>query len=98
MHSLSFSSIVSGIIFFVLYIYSGTAIHAQLSYIDNTSPSITQDISKVVRTDDMTNPIRDGAYMPIQSADGTKRLPIATKTKLTTFAQSKLQTFTLLYK
>ena len=40
---------------------------AQLSTIDNTSPSITQDLSKVIDSKDLDNPLRQGSRLIVES-------------------------------
>jgi hypothetical protein len=42
-------------------------IFAQLSTIDNTSPSITQDITTVIDSSNLDNPIRQGSRFGIEN-------------------------------
>jgi hypothetical protein len=49
---------------------------AQLSTIDNTSPSITQDITKVIDSSNLDNPIRQGSRLGIESPDGASMINV----------------------
>jgi len=49
---------------------------AQLSTIDNTSPSITQDITKVIDSSNLDNPLRQGSRLIIESPDGESTINV----------------------
>ncbi len=70
-------------------------VHAQLSVIDNSSPSITQDISHVTDTSTIGNPLRDGSFFGIKSPDGQHELNVINIWKIITFDQAQSQTISL---
>lgn len=59
-----------------LWIYYPWQISAQLSTIDNTSPSITQDINHVISSSHIDNPLRQGSLFGAQSPDWQDELNI----------------------
>lgn len=72
-------------------------VHAQLSIIDNTSPTITQDIHQVVDTSDIQSPLRDGSFFGIKSPNGQNSISVINIGKILTFWQAKNQTLNLIY-
>jgi hypothetical protein len=65
---------------------------AQLSTIDNTSPSITQDISKVINSSNLDNPIRQGSRLGIESPDGESMINVINVSEILGFQQAQNQT------
>lgn len=86
-----------GLTTYIFFVMMGREIdvHAQLGVIDNTSPSITQDLSKVVDTSDISNPMRDGAYFGIKSPDGQSEINVINIGKIISFSQAQNQTLRL---
>ena len=72
-----YSLIISSFLFLGSMIFLTTSdTLAQLSTIDNTSPSITQDISKVINSSNLDNPIRQGSRLGIESPDGESMINV----------------------
>lgn len=71
-------------------------VYAQLGVIDNTSPSITQDIRHVVDSSQIENPLRDGAYFWITSPDGQNEVSVINIGKIISFTQAQDQTLRLI--
>lgn len=72
-------------------------VHAQLSIIDNTSPTITQDLWKVVDTTDIQSPLRDGSFFGIKSPNGANSISVINIGKILNFWQAKNQTLQLVH-
>lgn len=73
--------------------------HAQLSTIDNTSPSITQSLEHVVDTTHIKDPLREGSMIGIKSPNGTKMVQNLLHTeKITWFDQAKHETLLFIKK
>lgn len=68
---------------------------AQLSIIDDTSPSITRDLTKIVDVSKIENPLRDGSYLVIKSPDGQNELDVINIGKILNFGQAQDQTLRL---
>jgi hypothetical protein len=67
---------------------------AQLSTIDNTSPSITQDLSKIIDSKDLNNPLRQGSRLIVESPiDPTNNYINILSDEIQNFTQA--ETFTL---
>ena len=64
---------------------------AQLSTIDNTSPSITQDITRVIDTSDLDNPIRKWSRLIVESPDGADSIDIISISKILNFSDAQSQ-------
>lgn len=73
------------------------SVSAQLQYIDTSSPNYTQNINNVVDADNLTDgqPLRDGAYLPVQSPDQTQSIGIIEQGEIQTYGQG--QDATLLF-
>lgn len=69
---------------------------AQLSTIDNTSPSITQDLSKALNSADLDNPIRQWSRFAIESPDGSSLINVINGTTIMGFDQAQNQTLQLI--
>lgn len=81
---------------FFVFLFRQIDVHAQLGVIDNSSPSITQDLTKVVDTSNIDNPLRDGTYWGIQSPDGQSALNVINIGKILSFSQAQNQTLRLI--
>gem|GEM_PF-3193649 len=71
--------------------------HAQLSVIDDSSPSLTHDITHVVDTENITNPLRNGSRFGIESPDGESHIGVIDIGEILTFGQAKNQTLRLIH-
>lgn len=69
---------------------------AQLSTIDNTSPSITQSVDQVLNTTDITNPLRQGSLFWIRSPDGTHFINVMNISQIWGFDQAQNETLILI--
>ena len=69
---------------------------AQLSTIDNTSPSITQDLSKALNSADLDNPIRQWSRFAIESPDGSSLINVISASEIMWFEQAQNQTLQLI--
>ncbi len=69
---------------------------AQLSTIDNTSPSITQSINQVLDTNDITNPLRQWSLFAIKSPDGNYFLNVMNISQIRWFDQAQNETLDLI--
>lgn len=69
---------------------------AQLSTIDNTSPSITQDITKVIDSSNLDNPIRQWSRLIVESPDGESMINVINVSEILGFEQAQNQTLWLL--
>ena len=92
-----YSLIISSFLFLGSMIFLTTSdTLAQLSTIDNTSPSITQDISKVINSSNLDNPIRQGSRLGIESPDGESMINVINVSEILWFEQAQNQTLWLL--
>lgn len=67
-------------------------VSAQLSTIDNTSPSITQSVDQVINTVGITNPIRQGSLLGIKSPDGLNMIDVLNVSQIWGFDQAQNET------
>jgi hypothetical protein len=79
-----------------VFVYHQIDVHAQLGVIDNSSPSITQDITKAVDTRNIQNPLRDGSYLAVKSPDGENEIGVIDIGKILTFGQAQNETLRLI--
>ena len=92
-----YSLIISSCLFLGSMIFLTTSdTLAQLSTIDNTSPSITQDITKVIDSSNLDNPIRQGSRLGIESPDGASMINVINVSEILGFEQAQNQTLWLL--
>ena len=70
---------------------------AQLSTIDNTSPSITQDLSKALNSSDLDNPIRQWSRFAIESPDWSSLINVINASEIMWFDQAQNQTLQLIH-
>ncbi len=70
--------------------------NAQLSTIDNTSPSITQELNKALDTNDIDNPLRQWSHFAIQSPDGTSSINTISMSEILWFADAQNATLGLI--
>lgn len=69
---------------------------AQLSTIDNTSPTITQDITKVIDSTDLDNPLRKWSRFGIESPDGSSVINVINVSEILWFDQAQNATLWLI--
>lgn len=68
-----------------------------LSYFDNQSPSLTTNLQDVVQTSDITEPFRDGTYLPVESPDGTHSTDVIINIgRILSFDEAQNQTLRLI--
>ncbi len=67
-----------------------------LGYFDDSSHSVTHSISDVVQTSDITQPFRDGAYLPVQSPDGMHSIDVINLGRIVSFDEAQNQTLRLI--
>ena len=60
----------------IIWFFGSNNTFGQLSTIDNTSPSITQNVSQVFDTSSINNPLRQGSRFAIESPDQTSLINI----------------------
>jgi hypothetical protein len=78
----------------IFFLYSDT--FAQLSTIDNTSPTITQDITKVINSNDLDNPIRNWSRFGIESPDWSSTINVINVSEILWFEQAQNATLWLI--
>ena len=71
-------------------------VSAQLSTIDNTSPSITQSVDQVVNTVGITNPIRQWSLLGIKSPDGLNMIDVLNISQIWGFDQAQNETLSII--
>ena len=92
-----YSLIISSCLFLGSMIFLTTSdTLAQLSTIDNTSPSITQDITKVIDSSNLDNPIRQWSRLIVESPDGESMINVINVSEILGFEQAQNQTLWLL--
>ena len=92
-----YSLIISSCLFLGSMIFLTTSdTLAQLSTIDNTSPSITQDITKVIDSSNLDNPIRQWSRLIVESPDGASMINVINVSEILWFEQAQNQTLWLL--
>jgi len=92
-----YSLIISSLIFLWSIVFFSTQESlAQLSSIDNTSPSITQDISKVIYSSNLDHPLRQGSRLGIKSPDWSSMIDVINVSEILWFEQAQNQTLWLL--
>lgn len=69
---------------------------AQLSTIDNTSHSITQDLSKALNSSNLDNPLRQWSRFAIESPDGSSLINVISASEIMGFEQAQNQTLQLI--
>jgi hypothetical protein len=69
---------------------------AQLSTIDNTSPTITQDITKVIDSTDLDNPLRKWSRFGIESPDWSSVINVINVSEILWFDQAQNATLWLI--
>ncbi|MBP7884650.1 hypothetical protein KAZ93_00410 [Patescibacteria group bacterium] len=67
-----------------------------MGYFDDSSHSVTHSISDVVQTSDITQPFRDGAYLPVQSPDGMHSIDVINLGRIVSFDEAQNQTLRLI--
>lgn len=89
--------IISSLLLLGSVLYASTSnTFAQLSTIDSTSPSITQDINKAFNSADLDNPIRKWSRLAIESPDGASLINVINTSEIMGFEQAQNQTLQLI--
>lgn len=78
----------------LLYLWSYSS--AQLSTIDNTSPSVTQSLNHVVDSTNISSPLRQWSRFIIESPDGNNFIGVMNISQIWWFDQAQNETLNLI--